>query len=90
MEAKPAVMLSPLFDPRLMCKFKESLAYLMSARQSIEQHKDLIFAGDLRDLVYDFADVVRDLDEPVSAEQYLRKETGWQDSNRQGFDLDQK
>ncbi|CAJ2508686.1 Uu.00g137120.m01.CDS01 [Anthostomella pinea] len=62
----------------------------MSARQAIEQYKDLIFAGDLRNLVCDLADVLRDLDKPVSAEQYLRKETDRQDPNREEFGLDQE
>lgn len=59
---------------RFQGEFTESLTHLERARKATEQRKGLIFDEDLRDLTCDLADTLRELDQPVSAEHYLRAE----------------
>ena len=54
--------------------FAESLVHLERARKTVEQRKDLIFDEDLRDLICDLADTLRELDDPATAEHHLRAE----------------
>ncbi|KAF4332252.1 hypothetical protein FBEOM_13952 [Fusarium beomiforme] len=62
--------------------FQESLEHLQKAQQIAAAHQQLIFDEDLCDLACDHADTLRELDEPVSAEQRLRVETTRQRKNQ--------
>jgi tetratricopeptide (TPR) repeat protein len=57
---------------RFQGKFEDSFTYLQRSQKMAEQHKNLIFDEDLRDLVCDLADTLRELEDPVSAEHHLR------------------
>jgi hypothetical protein len=54
--------------------FAGSLTHLEKARKTAEEHSVLIFEEDLRDLTCDLADTLRELDDPVTAEEHLRAE----------------
>ena len=62
-------------------EFKESLTHLQGSREIAERRKDLIFDEDLRNLTCDLADTLRELDDPVSAEQHIRAEITRRDWN---------
>jgi hypothetical protein len=47
---------------RFQGEFADSLSHLERAQKAAEQHKDLIFDEDLRDLTCDLADTLRKLD----------------------------
>lgn len=51
------------------------------ARETAEQRKGLIFDEDLRDLTCDLADMLRELDNPASAEHHLRAEVARRDQS---------
>jgi hypothetical protein len=59
---------------RFAGRFKESLAYLKRSQNLADQHRDLNFDDDLRDLTCDLSDTPRELDDPASAEHHLRIE----------------
>lgn len=59
---------------RYMGKFNESLASLEIARKTTERHGAAFFDEDLRDLVCELSDTLRELDDPVSAETQVRTE----------------
>jgi hypothetical protein len=61
--------------------FAGSLTHLEKARKTPEEHRVLIFEEDLRDLICDLADTLRELDDPVTAEQHLRAEITRRDRN---------
>jgi tetratricopeptide (TPR) repeat protein len=59
---------------RLGGRFNESRAHLEKAHNLSRQVHGLNFDEDLRDLICDLADTLRELDDPVSAEHHLRAE----------------
>lgn len=59
---------------RYMGKFDESLASLEVARKTTERHGAAFFDEDLRDLICELSDTLRELDDPVSAETHVRTE----------------
>ncbi|KAK7894617.1 hypothetical protein LTR67_006379 [Exophiala xenobiotica] len=59
---------------RFQGDFTNSLAHLQQSRKIMERCRILTFNEDLRDLSCDLADTLRELDESVSAERYLRAE----------------
>jgi hypothetical protein len=60
-------------------RFKESLAHLERSRNLANQHRDLNFDEDLRDLTCDLSDTLRELEDPVSAERHVRTEIARRD-----------
>lgn len=64
---------------RFQGNFAESRKHLEQSQRITEQRKDLTFDEDLRDLTCDLADTLRELDEPLSAEHYLRMEIARRD-----------
>ncbi len=71
---------------RFQGNFKESLAHLEKSKNTADQRKDLFFDEDRSDLVYNLADTLQELDDPVNAERYLRTEIsrGGQDRTSAG------
>ncbi|KAF5267317.1 hypothetical protein FOXYS1_1820 [Fusarium oxysporum] len=59
---------------RLQGNFDESLKLLETAHEVSQKPSQLIFDEDLRDLTCDLADALRELDEPMTGEGYLRTE----------------
>jgi hypothetical protein len=67
---------------RFQGNFGGSLAHLERSRNTADQCKDLFFDEDRCDLVCSLADTLQELDNPVSAEQYLRIEIARQGQER--------
>ncbi|KAF5019077.1 hypothetical protein F66182_8917 [Fusarium sp. NRRL 66182] len=59
---------------RYQGNFSSSFKLLETAREASQKPGQLVFDEDLRDLTCDLADALRELDEPVTAEEYLRAE----------------
>lgn len=59
---------------RYQGNFEESLAHLEEASASTKLLTDLTFSEDLRELTYELADALRELDQPKAAEDHLRQE----------------
>ncbi|KAK6206923.1 hypothetical protein QIS74_13411 [Colletotrichum tabaci] len=57
---------------RFQGKFQEALGCLDKSRCAVEQQRDVHFDEDAGDLVVETADTMRELDEPIRAEQLLR------------------
>jgi hypothetical protein len=66
---------------RFQGKFQESLEHLQRARKTTEQTKGLVFEEDFRDIISELADTLRELDNPVASERYLRAEISRRDQN---------
>ena len=62
-------------------EFEKSLEHLQRSREIAKRCKILIFEEDICDLTCDLADTLRELDDPVSAEQHLRAEITRRDQN---------
>jgi hypothetical protein len=67
---------------RFQGNFRESLAHLETSKNIANQRKDLFFDEDRCDLVCNLADILQELDNPVSAEHYLRLEIARQGQDR--------
>jgi len=61
--------------PRFQGKFTESLASLEYIKTIVERRSKLIFNEDCRDIIYVLAYTLRELNDSISAESYLRLET---------------
>ncbi|PTD04502.1 hypothetical protein HYE67_001031 [Fusarium culmorum] len=59
---------------RLQGNFEKALELLKTAHQASQITGELVFDEDLRDLTCDLADTLRELNEPVAGESYLRTE----------------
>ncbi|KAJ4259591.1 hypothetical protein NW762_007521 [Fusarium torreyae] len=59
---------------RLQGNFSDALKLLETAHQASQKSSELVLDEDLRDLTCDLADALRELDEPVTGEGYLRAE----------------
>ncbi|KAF4342540.1 hypothetical protein FBEOM_3516 [Fusarium beomiforme] len=59
---------------RLQGNLDNSLKLLKIAHEVSQKQSELVFDEDLRDLTCDLADTLRELDEPVTSEGYLRTE----------------
>lgn len=67
---------------RFQGTFRESLAHLETSKNIANQRKDLFFDEDRCDLICNLADTLQELDNPFSAEHYLRLEIARQGQDR--------